>query len=262
MEQLCLEDLDIMTLDPRFGPFRWHGLKALVIRGLDIHDNDLSLLRIMTNLPNRNLQHLDLDFYWTSEFLERLMGETQMESDELFSGLHDGLRSFRCPKATIDPPDLATLIEESLESGNLRDLDITFPLDHEDVPMGRAHCEYLENLCWLIEEPSIRSLGVFNFRFHLFPKNTEELPLPNFLSLFPNLEVLEINSIYYEGPEFANVVAEVLKTTHLKTIYQSTVQGVALDRLRAVATQAGVELLWGERPREWPVRLAEETSFD
>ena len=55
--------------------------------------------------------------------------------------------------------------------------------------------------------------------------------------------------------EFCSVIEAIMKVTKLKTIYQSQVKGALMDKLIASGKSRGVEVVWGERPREWPVVL-------
>jgi hypothetical protein len=89
----------------------------------------------------------------------------------------------------------------------------------------------------------------------MYPTSDDDLPLPKFLASFPNLETVELNTEYYEDAELVTVIHAIMKETRLKKIYQSCVHGVLLDQLRDLAESRGTEIVWGERPRQWPVAL-------
>jgi hypothetical protein len=83
--------------------------------------------------------------------------------------------------------------------------------------------------------------------------------LPGFLASFPNLEVLEINSSHYDQREFCIMIEAILKVTHLQRIYQKTVLGDWRDKLIEATRKQGVELIWGDRPREWPLAIGDDS---
>lgn len=66
-----------------------------------------------------------------------------------------------------------------------------------------------------------------------------------------------MHSDHYQSDEMFGVLRDLLLATKLKRVYQKSVQGVALDMLWQVAAEVGVQLIWGERPKEWPVSVDE-----
>ncbi|KAH0600918.1 hypothetical protein MHUMG1_01918 [Metarhizium humberi] len=123
--------------------------------------------------------------------------------------------------------------------------------------VGDRSITHLKGYEWLRGAASITSMGCYRFRFRSYPRNDDDLPLPQFLASFPNLETLSIFSENYEEAEFAGVVAAILKVTTLKTIYTTSVKGAVMDQLRTVAESQGVKLIWGHQPQAWPVPLDE-----
>ncbi|KAF7556227.1 hypothetical protein G7046_g6372 [Stylonectria norvegica] len=221
-----------------------------------------------------DLQHVDFDLRWSWDgfgplTLSRLSDLASQESNsdptqdpEIdFSSqnkkhMYSDLRSLRLTRTVVPPGGLELILHDSIAAGKLQTLDIVFPLGH-DNELGRASWQHLEEYAFVRGTSSIRNMGIFEFRFHKYPKNDDDLPLPSFLASFPNLETLEISSDHYEELEFCSVVQAIIKVTRLKTIYQTTAKGVLMDELKAVAAKSGVEMIWGNRPREWPVRIEE-----
>lgn len=190
--------------------------------------------------------------------------ETHMLSLDPASGIaglarniYGSMRSLRLARDLITPLKLQQVVHDSIMGNKLHTLDLVFPLEPLGVPPGHTSAQHLKEHEWLRGASSIRCLGVSEFRFRSYPKNDDDLPLPSFLASFPNLETLEINSGHYEPLELCSVIEAIIKVTKLKRIYQTSVQGVCLDQLRALASKADVELVWGERPRHWPVEIEE-----
>lgn len=168
---------------------------------------------------------------------------------------YGNVRSLRLHKLIVTPQKLQAMFADNVVDGTLHTFDINFPLDDFGQPVGQASIAHLPKYEWLRGASSIRSLGVYDFRFREYPQNDTELPLPSFLASFPNLETLELRTGAYESRELCLVIKAILEVTHLKTIYQCQVQGVSLDELKVLVKSHGVELVWGERPREWATML-------
>ncbi|KAI9172471.1 hypothetical protein HJFPF1_01973 [Paramyrothecium foliicola] len=165
------------------------------------------------------------------------------------------LQCIRLTRAVFDPQRIQSVLASSFEAGKLRTLDIVFPLEDPNAPLGSSSVNYLKGYGWLRGAESIRCLGIFGFRFVRYPRNVADDPLPDFLASFPNLDTLEIHSEEYEDAELCTLIASILKVTHLKTLYESRVKGVPRDQLRGLTQKHGVQLIGGERPRQWPVPL-------
>ncbi|KAJ3472033.1 hypothetical protein NLG97_g11347 [Lecanicillium saksenae] len=100
-------------------------------------------------------------------------------------------------------------------------------------------------------------MSLSQFRFRPFPRTPEDLPLPTFLATFPKLETLEIRSDHYDEAEICSVISAIIKETKtIKLIYQNQVRGALMDKLKVAAAKHGVQIVFGERPREWPVQVS------
>lgn len=271
LEQLWMTG--IASIDAQAPPDGDHGdlkhLKAIILDGLRDQmnlDKIMHVSRLVSFGQAQALQHLDI----TSEFedlhqsvfdfdLAPFINPDQLDWPEpnIRHNNMRKLRHFRSKGVVVNSEVIPAVMRESLEGNKLQSFDITFPQPLLDEIEGLASCGKLREFSWLEGIESIRSLGIFNFRFRRYPMNDDSFPLPKFLASFPNLETLEISSDQYEDAEFCSVVAAIMKATHLKTIYQETVRGASLDSLRQVAEALGVELVWGQRPRTWPVVLDE-----
>ncbi|ODA83714.1 hypothetical protein RJ55_02229 [Drechmeria coniospora] len=163
------------------------------------------------------------------------------------------LRQLRLKDLAHGPSTMRHLLGGAAERGNLHTLDIVFPIPTFHSPVGRQHMEHLGAYGWLRGVESIRSLGISRFRFREYPTNDDDLPLPSFLATFPNLETLSLTSDHYAPEEFCSVVEAILNVTHLKVLYQNKVNGALMDKLVRLGETFGVQVIWGERPRVWPV---------
>jgi hypothetical protein len=218
-----------------------------------------------------NLQHIDFAFGWTAggrgypkDLLSdepakgldpRLLPPSSDEGTLLRQNNYKSLQSLRLSGISLDPATTGRTLEQQAVDGKLTAMDIVFPLDTYQAKVGALSTAHLAGYEWLKGSTSIRTMGIFRFRFQPFPRNDADLPLPNFLASFPSLEVLEIQSEDYEELEFCGVIEAIMKVTKLKTIYQSQVKGALMDKLVALGRSRGVEVVWGERPRQWPVVL-------
>ncbi|KAF7542317.1 hypothetical protein G7Z17_g11681 [Cylindrodendrum hubeiense] len=246
----------------------WKDLKTVIISGTTDSDPETAenIQRLTSIRRGANLQYIDLDFRWKYDELGPLalriltnglnQQPTSVSTDEFDQNNHyDDLRSLRLTRALITPDKLQQVLQGAILAGKLHTLDLVFPLEPMGGAEGVMSARHLREHDWLRGAASIRCLGVFEFRFRSHPRDDDELSLPAFLASFPNLETLEINSDHYEAPEFYTVIRAILKVTKLRTIYQTIVQGVVLDKLRALTAKAGVELVSGQRQRAWPMPI-------
>lgn len=225
-----------------------------------------ALVQLASISQGANIQHLELASYHEDPSGVTLLGQchewggvVSLISQSSFPpeapNSLDNLRDLRLRQMVMDGAASEPLLRNAIDKNKLRSIDINFRrprmADHE----GPASCERIAEFSWLRGAESIRCIGLSNFRFRRYPTTDEDLPLPSFLASFPNLETLEIGSEYYDDAELGSVIVAIMKATKLKRIYQRTVKGANLDCLRAAAKQLGVELIWGERPREWPVPI-------
>lgn len=168
------------------------------------------------------------------------------------------LERLRVDKMALNPATLQRLLSEPIRMNRLTHFDISFPLESLNGRLGEASALHLAKYEWLRGCTSLRSIGVSEFRFRSYPRNDDDLPLPSFLATFPALEEVDLSSSHYEDHfEFCTVIEAVLKATKIKRLYQSQVTGVMLDNLPALAEKYGVEILWGQRAREWPLLFDE-----
>ncbi|KAF4344665.1 f-box TPR repeat pof3 [Fusarium beomiforme] len=270
MQQLYLKDIQLsgeLPSDAKLDEF-WPELKAVTVHGPN--DSDLDTAQTIQQLTSlrggRTLQYIDFDFRWKpddegplglimlSEILNR---EPEMLTTDGYTKhcQYADLRSLRLRRAMVPPLKLQKVLSDSLTSHKLHTLDLAFPLDPQGVLEGSSSTKHIQDHAWLRGEPAIRCIGLSEFRFRAYPKTIEEMYLPSFLASFPNLEVLEINSSHYEARELCIMIEAILKVTHLQKIYQRTIHGEWGDKLRKVTSRYGVELIWGDRPREWPLKI-------
>ncbi|KAF4977850.1 hypothetical protein FZEAL_5694 [Fusarium zealandicum] len=273
MQQLWLRDVQFTGELPRDAKIDeyWTELKVIVVHGSTDSDPETAetIQKLTSIRRGTTLQQVDFDFRWKYDeqgplglrlLLNMLNHEPETVTNYDFNrnNQYTDLRSLRLTRALIPPPKLQEVLSDAIAARKLHTLDIVFPLEPPfGETQGATSIEHVRSHSWLRGAESIRCLGVFEFRFRAYPKDDNDLPLPSFLASFPNLEILEINSGHYEGLEFCTVVEAILKVTHLRKIYQTTVQGAWLDQLRGLAGKHGVELIWGERLREWPLPIEE-----
>lgn len=250
----------------------WPRLRAVTVHGPNDSDLDTAhTIQQLTSLRGgRALQYIDFDFRWKPDdegplglivLLERLNQEPEMLTTDGYNKhcQYTDLRSLRLRRAMIPPLKLQKVLGDSLGAHKLHTLDLAFPLDHQGALEGSASTRHIQDHDWLRGEHNIRCIGLSEFRFRAYPKTDDEMYLPGFLASFPNLEVLEINSSHYDQREFCIMIEAILKVTHLQKIYQKTVLGDWGDKLREATGKQGVELIWGDRPRQWPLVIADDS---
>ncbi|POR32611.1 Uncharacterized protein TPAR_07195 [Tolypocladium paradoxum] len=279
LEQLYLKDVHLDS--NRLGQWKdifdtlWNHLKVLVFSmpGLGPAAQSLNTITTVTLLTSlnfgKNLQHIDVEVPWTNSgpATEEVFTDTAGLSRY---GLTDvdglpllrldqfrNLRTIRLKEFSHVPARMQRIFDKTVRNGKLHTFDIVFPLLSLEDPTGTQSFDHLKGYAWLRGCESIRCLGVSRFRFREFPRSDDDLPLPNFLASFPNLETLSLSSEEYSAEEFCTVIEAIMKVTHVKTIYQDRVNGALMDQLRKLAEGYGVQIIWGERPREWPVPLDE-----
>ncbi|KAJ3524291.1 hypothetical protein NM208_g12114 [Fusarium decemcellulare] len=272
MQQTWLSDVQLSGELPENTKVHdyWPELKVVVANGsTDTDPETAETIQKLTSIRRGDtLQYVDFDFRWKYDehgplglrtILDMLNQESAtVPTDEFNRDNHyKDLRSLRLARALISPSTLKEALGDAIATRKLHTLDLIFPLESNGTPQGATSLQHIREHDWLRGAESIRCLGVSEFRFRAYPKNKDEFPLPDFLASFPNLETLEINSGHYEGLEFCTVVENIMRATKLKKVYQTTVKGIWLDQLREMASKHGVEMVWGERPREWPLPVEE-----
>ncbi|KEY73722.1 hypothetical protein S7711_06298 [Stachybotrys chartarum IBT 7711] len=272
LEQLWVHDI-LMTSEP-LAELEWNSLwgnlKALTVSGNPgVNFQHLMAIAHLTSTSSRHqLQYLDLTFPW-GDMEDVFDGSVVTQNSSLFAlaqptdedvsrehgDAYRSLRSLRLSEVLLEPTVMQRIFQTPLQDGSLHTFDIIFPLDTLDSRIGQSSIRHLKKYDWIRGASSIRSLGLSRFRFAMYPTSDDDLPLPKFLASFPNLETVELNTEYYEDAELVTVIHAIMKETRLKKIYQSCVHGVLLDQLRDLAESRGTEIVWGERPRQWPVAL-------
>lgn len=253
LEQLLLENI---TVAAALEDSEWKKL-CPKLQALRVSQSSMPAsvpYRILTSLNGgKLLQHLDFSMPW--EYVQSF----NRPSDSLVEKLdgqvnkYENLRSVRFNQFCLCPEKARQLFDAPIKDGKMESFDIVFPLEGlNQQRTGQSSREHLDGYGWLRGATSIRCMGFFQFTFDKFPRNENDLPLPSFLATFPNLEVLEIKSDNYGEAELCTIIKAILKVTHLKTLYQSTVRGVLMDQLKKLADSHGVNLEFGERPRQWP----------
>lgn len=279
LEQLCLIRVIPSGLSPDAGVDNngagWKNLKALIALGTNLnHGVQLACLICLTSMNQGNtLRHLQIGslnmfedhegLTWLDPWYQGLDSHQDFTPSEAVSSSRGpntfkNLQALRLKNVVLDSAASQRILKCPLSENKLQNLDIVFHQPSLDEAEGVSSRQRLAQFEWARGSPSIRSIGVSNFRFTRYPRTEAEFPLPAFLSSFPNLEILEINSEHYEDEEFCSVIIEAIKATHLKTVYQSTVKGFNLDKLKKSAKSVGVDLVWGERPLVWPLPLMDD----
>lgn len=250
----------------------WTGLKAVIVDSpseiLDL-DQAFGLNSLVSINRGENIRYIEIA-PWFNEHAGHTLIDRNRHSGELLSSstgngilgdlaqpnTFSNLEALRMKQTVMDGAALEPILQRSLANGKLRELDINFDTPGMNEAYGPASCRHLQSYDWLRGSASIRSMRVHNFRFTQHPRGDAELPLPSFLASLPNLEILEIGSSYYDEAELASIIVAVLKgCKNLKRVYQSYVKGWMLDGITAVAKERDIQLVFGERPREWPVGI-------
>jgi hypothetical protein len=278
IEQLCLSDVapshdPTVSTDTANEIFeQCTSLKAVILKGVMIRNNCQAhaISQLVSIANGRNLRHLEIDTDFEDTHSASIFGRSftlnGLTNFLVHGGLGDGqlnefpsLQTLRLRKVVINAVESQRMFRPAIESNVLHTIDIVFRKPSLTETIGSASCHRIQEYSWLRGATSIRRIGLFDFHFTQYPRNDDEFPLPSFLSSLPNLEVLEIESQHYDDAELCHVIVDIMKAahsrTHLKTIYQKTISGVSLDKLRTVAGNYGINLVWRPQSLEWPVNL-------
>ncbi|TQV94000.1 hypothetical protein V2A60_003850 [Cordyceps javanica] len=283
LEQLWLQD----TLPDRSSDWEdqwsniWPNFKALIV----VASNSSTAARfaitvIICLLSSLNhgykLEYIDLDLPWSPNpdaiAIEPLtldpgpaiqkvwnMSGTVLDPENNWQNEYRRLETIRLANAVLDPDSLQQVAQSQAAAGRLHTLDVVFPPESLATPAGAVSSAHLAKYEWIAGAPGIRCMSVSQFRFRPFPRTPEDLPLPTFLATFPRLETLEIRSDHYDESEMCSVISAIIKETKtIKRIYQNQIRGTLMDRLGTAAAKHGVNIIFGERPREWPVQVTPE----
>lgn len=277
LEQLRLQNLHLEGQKSQEWKSLWHtlwtNLKVFVflmprisISPLQLVDTFLNVTLLNSLHVGKTFEHLDLEVP-----VDNLDAATPQKifSDADDLGLYglteaDGspirrrdqfqnLRSLRLKYCVHGPQKMQSIFEAA--TGKLHTFDIVFPLEGLDLPVGVESTSFLKGYDWLRGLDTIRCLGVSGFNFPEVPRRGAEPALPCFLASFPNLETLSLSTRYCSQEAFCSIVEEIMKRTRLSTIYQDCVKGTLMDRLERLGNRHGVDIVFGTRPREWPVQL-------
>ncbi|CAI6086043.1 unnamed protein product [Clonostachys chloroleuca] len=263
LEQLCLNKVSLTC-------YSSEAMSLPRLRVLSVNVNFLHIeLESLAGLPRfilmdewEHLQHIEFQaerIYADpkgSSFLRgdlRSLGNNVLQETSSFR--FKKLKSLRLNQVVLDSLASSQMLASSIENGSLESLDIVFDCPVDEYNAASYSCQRIIEHEWLCGSPSIRRIGLFGFRFRKYPIKDSDMPLPDFLGSFPNLETLEIRSEVYESTEFAALIVDILKKTNLQTVYQSGAIGFDLDILRKSAEQVEVEVVSGPPPRIWPLPI-------
>ncbi|KAM4066163.1 tetratricopeptide-like helical [Hirsutella rhossiliensis] len=285
LEQLRLENLHLAGHTSQECRDSWHtlwtGLKVLVflmprssISPLQLVDTFFNVTLLNSVQAGKNFEHLDLEVpvdnvdavlpqqvFSDADDLD-LYGLTKPDGSPIRRrNQFQNLRSLRLKHFVHRPKKMGKIFAAAVASGKLHTFDIVFPVESLDLPLGEESANFLKGYDWLRGLDSIRSLGVSDFAFPEVPHRDSEPPLPSFLASFPNLKTLSLSTNSCNQEAFCLIVEETMKRTRLSTMYQNCVKGTLMDRLKRLGDRHGVVVIFGTRPRDWPVQLdGEELS--
>lgn len=246
----------------------WKSLQSITIVAASMSNRRLMpAITILTSINRgESLRSIDLSFSSKALPSEDMLTVEPVQEMLSWDGVPTGaqgvyprlndyqnLETLRLHKIAQNPTSAHRFVQESIRNNKLTRMDIVFPAETFNSVMGAESALHLAQYEWLRGTKSIKQMGIFGFRFRSYPRNDDDLPLPSFLATFPNLEEVELGSEHYEDGEFCTVIDAVLKATKLKRLYQSQVRGVMMDHLPDLGAKYGVEIIFGERPRPWPV---------
>ncbi|CAH0059128.1 unnamed protein product [Clonostachys solani] len=263
LEQLCLNKVSLTCHSSE--AISWPRLRVLSVNPDFLHlelQPFAGLSRLILTDEWEHLQHLEIQaerIYADPKGLSFLRGDLEFlgndDLQETSSFRFKKLKSLHLNRVVLDPLASGQMLASSIGNGSLESLDIVFDCPVDEYAAASYSCQRIMEHEWLCGSPSIRRMGLFGFRFRRYPIKDSDMPLPDFLGSFPNLETLEIRSEVCESTELAGLIVDILKKTKLKTVYQSGAIGFDLDILRKSAKQVGVEIISGPPPRVWPLPI-------
>jgi hypothetical protein len=152
------------------------------------------------------------------------------------------------------------VLEPSVLNKTLHTFTLQWPKIGLSTNWAEIASHHLSSHAWLRGSESIRSLTIRGFSFGRWddPVSGE---FPTFIGSFPNLEELSLQDSMFEDQELCVIIGGILKACKgLKVLWQSQVKGVLMDQLIEVGRKADVDIRAGEIPKEWPVKLVEDTT--
>lgn len=216
---------------------------------------------VMSSERGHNLRHLDFQAPHESDLGDVVLPAfNPLDSERQLENSYPGLEVFRLKNGHLPPNRMQGLLQEPVRKGILSHIDITFPQEEiNPVRSGARSCTVISEHEWLRGSESIRSLGLNGFHFRKFATREADMPLPGFVASFPNLEALEIDApSHHEEEDALLVVKDILKAAQLqereiRTIQVAQLKGFALEKLRVLAQEFGVEAIPEQPPRHyWP----------
>ncbi|KAG6163694.1 hypothetical protein E4U11_001717 [Claviceps purpurea] len=260
----------------------WPHLKVLIFEVNHMEEPSLdtegtrSALRFLTCINRGNsLQHIALEFSsgWPGTDIFSGRDNQLPNFDIVQDSEFKNLRCFRSTSLSISPEGARNLLSKALQTNQLTSFDIVFPANYERGPyffsrvsgsVGEKHADHLRGYDWARGAPSIQSMGCYGLRLHDPPENDQDHFVVEFLATFPNLRTLSIACASGGMAQYASLLVEILRHTHLETIYMERVNHEACAQLRQAAFDQGVQLMtlpgtfdMDFEPREWPVSLGE-----
>ncbi|EGR47672.1 uncharacterized protein TRIREDRAFT_108530 [Trichoderma reesei QM6a] len=275
LEQLHVEDINlncILSQDESFDIYCLPNLKALTIVDTKAYvsqthhqqlawNHNVAALEAYRHLmvlnAGRNLRVLDLHYGW--DYTGR-----NLEATDIFGHMHGNpayeyanLEEFRASKLVVSPQVAQDLFEGPIRAGKLHSFDIVFPLPKLQEPLGESSAEHIKKYQWLEGAESIRSIGLYDFYFKSYIYMADH-PLINFLNKLPCLEEVRITSNHFDTSDFIVTLRDILNLVKLKSAYIPQISGMAFERIRELAKQKGVDLVWEKRLPKWPLVLKED----
>ncbi|CCE29344.1 uncharacterized protein CPUR_03037 [Claviceps purpurea 20.1] len=254
-----------------------------------------SALRFLMCINRGNsLQHIGMDYHEGCFDKDIFSGSDDIipDYDIVQDSEFRNLRSFNSASLSISPEGARNLLSKAIQTKQLTSFDIVFPTYYHrgivDFPtvdgsvvygavadefVGERHADHLRGYDWARGAPSIQSLGCYALDLHPAPKNDEGHFLAQFLATFPNLRTLSIScecgcppsAVANGKAEYVSLLVEILRLTHLDTMYMDFDDYEACAQVRETAHEQGVQLmrlspLFYESMRdlrEWPVSLGD-----
>ncbi|KAG6159703.1 hypothetical protein E4U11_004226 [Claviceps purpurea] len=268
LEQLSFAALSELRLEPvaiRRKELKniWPHLKVLMFQSEKMSALDeagtYSILRYLASL--NSLQHIKFTLGHprnTDQYADVFGGNYDLRIDSRVSPQlqMQNLRSLRSQRMRISPERARTLLSNAVKNEKLTSFDIVFPWEEMNGCLtADASVRHLKGYDWLRGNPTIHTLGCQDFLFSFDLKDEESRLLPQFLATFPNLRKLTIFSKHYRFTDLAKLVLEILKVTHLRTIYTLDVRYPEFLTLKEVARSKGAEIIKWLEPQIWPIFL-------
>ncbi|KAG6163699.1 hypothetical protein E4U11_001722 [Claviceps purpurea] len=252
----------------------WPHLKVLIfecsmseVANSDIARTRSALRCLMCINHGNSLQHIGLDFGggWPDTDIFSGSDDLLPDCDIVQDSEFKNLRSFKSTSFSICPDGARNLLSKAMQTEQLTSFDIVFPKYDDDSPVEARHDDHLRGYDWARGAPSIQSLGCYGLRLYSPPKDDQDHFVAEFLATFPNLRTLSIECEFDDIADYVKMLIEILRLTHLDTMYMRLVDDEVCSQVRQAARDQDVQLmklcfLWDQfrrYHREWPVSLEE-----